>query len=306
MKHNLYINLYGKFFYCAIISALSFLEFIAPPVFASTTLALPVDENSRSITAEVNIYSGRQSPEWAMSKDETDLLREKLKNLPTSASIDIPSWGYAVVTNAEKSPELPYEKIYFYQNAIIAVGDKGNQYFEDINGIGEWLAGLGDQHDPFFTPSLFETLPPNTPYIAVVPSSVEASVEQGKESKSILTIFSEGNAGLQGTIATPQFITADLASFSLPEISGGMDILLIADTKQAGKISGDVVIKSNDPSNPEIKIPIDITVTTAQSPAILPLSAWQEGARIAPYILVLILPAGIAGYFVWRKKKVED
>jgi hypothetical protein len=302
MKHNLY----GKFFYCAIISALLFLEFIAAPVFASTTLALPVDENGRSITAEVDIYSGRTSPKWAMSKDETDLLKEKLKNLPISASIDIPSWGYVVVANTEESPELPYEKIYFYQNAIIAIGDKGNQYFEDTNGIGEWLVGLGDQHDPSFVPPLFETLPPNTPYIAVVPSSIEASVEQGKESKSILTVFSEGNAGLQGTITTPQFISADHVSFSLPEISGAMDVALVADTKRTGKISGDVVVKSNDPNNPEIKIPIDITVTAAQAPVVLPLSAWQEGARIALYILVLILLAGIAGYFVWRKKKAED
>lgn len=277
-------------------------EFGIPTVLAST-LSVPAANESGSIVAEVNIYSGRQSPEWAMSEDEIALLKSKLKDLPASVSVDIPSWGYVVVNNAAESTELPYSQIYFYQDSIIAIDDSGSHYFKDTGDIKEWLVGLGDQHDPGFIPPLYKTLPPGTPYIAVVPSFIEASAEQNEESKSVLTIFSEGNADLWGTIAVPQFISSEPASFSLQKIDGATDIVLTADTKKTGEISGDIVVKSNDPSNPEIKIPVKITIKEApKARAVSSLPAWRQLFYPVLCVLLILVLAAAAAIMIAKKR----
>ena len=121
-----------------------------------------------------------------------------------------------------------------------------------------------------------------------------------------LTIFSEGNAPLIGVIETPDYVTVDKKSFKLLPIEGIDDYVFSVDTKDIGEKSGEIIIRSNDPSRSEVKIPFKVTVSgktpDLQEPTTTQPANKQGGANYSLYLIVLLILAVVA-FFVYVKKK---
>ncbi len=234
--------------------------------------------NDMTITAIVNIYSGRMSPEWILSVDEIKGLKTKLNNLSPAKPREVPDWGYVLITNEGKSPDFPYYRIYAClarekkDNNLITINNNGEKkYYADTNNITEWLISLGNEHDPQFKPP--PTFPPNTPYMDFIQSDLfrsQATVKQNTELKMpCFTVFSEGTALLEGTISTPEFITVGTitpkfliiknTSFSIPSHLGE-SFAIEVNTSEPREIIGDIIIRSNDQNKSEVKIPIHYTI----------------------------------------------
>ena len=88
----------------------------------------------------LDIFSGRDNPEWVLKDTEIDILIEKTVDLPKTKPVKPPILGYRgfVVNNIKKIPELP-EKIVIYNKTVIYSRNEELEYYEDINELEEWL-----------------------------------------------------------------------------------------------------------------------------------------------------------------------
>jgi hypothetical protein len=88
----------------------------------------------------LDIFSGRENPEWVLNDTETDILLGKVVDLPKINPVKPPILGYRgfVVNNIPKASELP-EKIVIYNKTVIYSVDEKLNYYEDINELEEWL-----------------------------------------------------------------------------------------------------------------------------------------------------------------------
>jgi hypothetical protein len=251
-------------------------------------------DGSGDITAEVKIYSGRTAPKWVMSSDEVEELGSRLSRL---SGIEppkiIPSYGYVEILNPSRNPSLPYFAVYVFALDGIVIVDDGvtRSFLAGDSGLMEWLIALGDKHDPNYGTLLYKTLPPGTPHIEVIPSSINGSASPGTIIQRKLTIFSEGNAPLIGSFEAPDYVTVEPGEIQLQAISGIKDYMVSIDAGGGGVREGSILIKSNDPTKKEYAIPYRIVV--ADGPADGPAPMQNSGIGLpemaAAGIILLIL-----------------
>lgn len=265
-------------------------------------------DGSGDITAEVKIYSGRTAPKWAMSSDEVEELGYRLSRLSgTEPPKIIPSYGYVEILNPSKNPGLPYSAVYVFSLDGIVIVDDGvtRSFLAGDSGLMEWLIALGDKHDPNFGTLLYKTLPPGTPHIEVIPSSINGTASAGTIIQRKLTIFSEGNAPLIGSFEAPDYVTVEPGEIQLQEINGIKDYMVSIDVGGAGVKEGSILIKSNDPTKKEYVIPYKIVVAEvpADGSADIPAPRQNSGigslGMVAAGMILLIL---IILYILYRRR----
>lgn len=217
--------------------------------------------NETKVTAYIGIYSGRAPVEWQMTAQEIDELKVLLQDLPETGPAEVPEYGIISVTSEAVSKDFPYTGMYLFNGLVVTDDGTEKKFYKDDEGIAEWLIDLGNEHDPNYVPPPYETLPPGTAKIAVIPSYFDETVARDEVLVKTLTVFSEGNAPLEGEIVAPEFITLAKDTFALPAIEAGEDFLLTVDTSKVGERTGDIVIKSNDPSEGGLRVPFTLTVT---------------------------------------------
>jgi len=254
----------------------------------------------QKITAMVNMYSGRAAPQWEMTASEVSELKARIERLPQAQRpSEIPSYRYVVVQNPGRDPALPYYRVYLFDKMVITDDGKANKYLLDNEGVMDYMKDLGNRHDPNYQPPKYETLPANTPYIAVIPSSFEETIQQGATLRKTFTIFSEGNAPLQGSIEVPDFVRLDKKEFRLQAIEGVEDFVFSVDTTNPGVKDGVIVIRSNDPSNQELSIPVSLKVV--EKPRTI--EEKQQGSTNYLIYIILIVLLGAIAFILFTKKK---
>lgn len=273
-------------------------------IFSQTGFAV----GAARVSASIEVYSGRGTVKWDMTSSEVSELATRMQKLPAVQVKKIPTEGYVLIKNYGDT-KFPYSQIYiFTRGMVIAEGPSGkNSYLDDKGELMTWLLDQGNKHDPSYAAPKYKTLPENTPYIVATPVSFEETVQQGTELSLRLTIFSEGNAPLNGAIETPAYVFADKNSFKLPAIEGIEDYVLSVDTKDIGEKSGEIIIRSNDPSRSELKIPVKVTVSEktsdTQAPATTQPEDKQGGSANYFFYLVVLLVLAVVAVFVYAKRK---
>jgi len=237
--------------------------FVLLGLLALSVFSFAAGEGDMKIYAKVNIYSGRGPIAWEMSGGEIEQLKAKLAGLGSTDEAKLPEWGYVLIENQNPASAFPYKKIYVYNKIIAAETETGMKYYKDTSGIMEMMADLGNKHDPSYVPPKSQTLPPNTAYIVVIPTSFGGTVDQGAAVKKTLTIFSEGSGPLRGTVMAPYFMSVDKSEFELKAVEDIEDFIFSVDTTKAGQLNGEIIVNSNDPENYEIKIPVAFNVEAA-------------------------------------------
>jgi hypothetical protein len=260
------------------------------------------------VTASIEVYSGRGTVQWDMTPSELSELAMRIQKLPAVQLKKIPTESYVVIKN-DGDASFPYSQVYvFTKGMVIAQSSSSkNSYLDDKGELMAWLLDQGNKHDPTYVAPKYKTLPQNTPYIAFTPASFEETVPQGTPLNLRLTVFSEGNAPLEGVFETPGYVTADKKSFKLPPIEGIEDYTFSIDTTAMGEKIGEITIRSNDPSRGEVKIPVKVTVggvtVTTEAPAVTQPVEQQGGGGVNYffYLIVLLVLAAVA-IFVYTKR----
>jgi hypothetical protein len=113
-------------------------------------IVLALSAEQTLVTAEIKMYSqDYAAPRWILSSSEIETLKMKLSNLPRSARVDVPEWGYVSVTNFNNSGVLPYSSIYSFNNRLVLVDSSGKRsYYVDTKKAGDWLMLLAESHVP--------------------------------------------------------------------------------------------------------------------------------------------------------------
>ena len=260
-------------------------------------------QGTGKITATIDVYSGRSPVTWDMTPSEVSELKAQLEKLPPVQPKKIPTTDYVLVKNTGDTT-FPYTQVYIFTKGIV-IADSGNaqKFYLDNGDLMKWMLETGNTHDPSYTPPKYKTLPQGTPYIALTPTSFKETITQGTALKLKLTIFSEGNAPLQGTIETPDYVTADEKTINLKEIEGIKDYTFSIDTSQIREINATIIIRTNDPANKEIDVPIKITVLgkTAET-------STQEMQDIENYLIyfAMLVAVALAALFIYWKKKTSN
>ena len=232
------------------------------------------------------VFSGRDVPDWYMTNEEIEIVLEKMENLSSSEAIGIPEYAIHII-NENNVSEFPYSKLYFSDNTIVAISLDGEiNYYQDVNYLEGDVFIWGNEHDPNFI--MPEPIPPNTPQIGVATGSMEGKVLVNSELETFIVIFSEGTATLEGKIFVPDFLTITKTSFSIDE-SEQFDV--VVDTSEPKHLIGEILIESNDPITPEIKILVDFTIKGEKSPL----------GTILIILLVVLILAGLVAYIYHRR-----
>ena len=262
------------------------------------------------VVASINVYSGRGTVQWNMTSSELTDLVARMQKLPSVQVKKVPTEGYVLIKNYGDT-SFPYSQIYVFTKGMVIAGtvSSKNSYLDNKGELMTWLLDQGNKHDPAYAAPKYKTLPQNTSNIVVTPASFEETVSQGTPLSMRLTIFSEGNAPLAGVIETPDYVSADKKSFKLLPIEGIDDYVFSVDTKDIGEKSGEIIIRSNDPSRSEVKIPFKVTVsgktTDLQEPTTTqPANKQGGGANYSLYLIVLLVLA-VVGVFVYAKRKTK-
>jgi hypothetical protein len=262
------------------------------------------------VAASIEVYSGRGIVQWDMTPQEKSELASRIQKLPAVQLKKIPSEGYVVIRNYG-DVSFPYSQIHVFTKGMVIVESAAykNSYLDDRGELMTWLLDQGNKHDPAYVAPKYKTLPQNTPYIAVTPDSFEEIVPQGTELSMRLTIFSEGNAPLEGIIETPEYVAADKKSFKLLPIEGIDDYTFSVDTNVIGEKIGEIIIRTNDPSRSELKIPLKVTVSGKTSepkaPPVTQPAGKQGGGANYFFYLIVILVLAVVAIFVYAKRKVK-
>ena len=261
------------------------------------------DEGTK-IWASIDLYSGRAPVSWELAPDEALQLKTMIEKLAPAQPEQIETSGYVLVRNPEMNPILPYYQILIYPDRVILDDGAAQKTYAGDSELLNWILDAGNSHDPQYVAPKYKTLPAGTPSLAVIPASLEETAYQGEAKSMVLTIFSEGNAPLQGTVEVPDYVSAGKKSFALPEINGAEDLVFQADTSSPGVLTGYIILKSNDPSNRELKIPLKITVL--EKPGMKPETEDVKsngGMDYGPYyILFAVLFLAVCFLFGNRKK----
>jgi hypothetical protein len=96
------------------------------------------EENKIKIV--LDIFSGMKNPEWIPNDAEVDILLGNAIQLPKTNPAKPPILGYRgfVLHNIMKFSGLP-KKVLIYNRVVTYLGEEKFEYFEDINGLEEWL-----------------------------------------------------------------------------------------------------------------------------------------------------------------------
>jgi hypothetical protein len=265
-------------------------------------------DNAARVVASIEVYSGRGSVQWDMTPQELSQLSARVHALPTVQIKKIPSEGYVLIKNYGEA-SFPYSQVYVFTKGMVIAesGSSKNSFLDERGQLMAWLLDLGNKHDTSYVAPKAKTLPENTPYIAVIPASFEATVSQGAPLNLRLTVFSEGNAPLEGAFETSGYISADKKSFNLPSIEGIADYTFSVDTKDTGEKNGEIIIKSNDPSRSELKVPVKVTVSgetpDEQEPTSTQPAEKQNGGINYFFYLVVLVVLAVVAVFVYAKRK---
>lgn len=267
------------------------------------------DADSR-VSASIEVYSGRGTVDWNMTAQEIMELAGRIQKLSPVQLKKIPTEGYALINNHGDN-SFPYSQVYVFTKGMVIAesGSSKTSYLDDKGELMTWLLEQGDKHDPAYIAPKYKTLPAGTPYVAYTPASFTETVPQGALLRLKLTVFSEGNAPLEGSFETPEYVGADKGSFSLIAIEGIDDYTFTVDTSELGEKNGEITLKTNDPSQKEVKIPYKITVTGKTADAVIPDDTKPDerttgGVNYFFYIIVLVVLAAVA-FFVYAKRKTK-
>jgi hypothetical protein len=261
-------------------------------------------QEGTNIWASIDTYSGRAPVSWELTPDEAFQLKARVELLAPKQPEEIETTGYVLVRNPEMNPLLPYYQILIYQDLVILDDGTNRNTYAGGSELLNWVLEAGNVHDPEYVAPKYKTLPPGTPLLAVIPSSLEEILYQEDAKSLVLTVFSEGNAPLQGTLEVPEFVSVDKKSFTLKEINGAEDLIFRVDTASPGVRTGYIVLKSNDPANPELKVPL--TITILEKPGAKTVSADTNNNRGMDYLIYFILFAvffSIAFLLFGKRKK---
>lgn len=90
------------------------------------------------IEATLDIFSGRPTPKWMLSREQVEALRAKLGKFPAAEPKEPPGLGYrgVIITNLSKAPEFP-ERILAYNSVLSITGI--TIYQEDVNNAEGWM-----------------------------------------------------------------------------------------------------------------------------------------------------------------------
>lgn len=260
---------------------------------------------SQRVSASIMLYSGRGTVEWDMTGEEFSELSGRIQKLPPVQLRRIPAEGYVVIKNYGE-PSFPYSQVYVFKKGMV-IAEAGSEKYSYLDEKGEllnWLLALGNKHDPSYVAPKYQALPEGTAYMAYTPTSFEETVAQGAELKMRLTVFSEGNAPLEGAIETPAYMHVDKGTFKLLAIEGIDDYVFSVDTSQPGEKTGEIIIRTNDPKNSRVRIPFKVSVT-GKKEAEEPAEKEGNGSNYFFYLAGLVALAG-AAYYVYltgRPKK---
>jgi hypothetical protein len=271
-----------------------------------------VQAETPKVVASIKVYSGRGTVEWDMTSPEITELTSRLQGLPTVNLQKVPVTDYVRITNYGDT-SFPYSDAYIFKKGMVITENSSVQTFY-LDGDGElmnWLLDLGNKHDPTYVAPKYKTLPENTPYMAFTPDSFEETISQGSQLNLRMTVFSEGNAPLEGLFETPGYVSANKKSFRMLPIEGIDDYTFSVDTTETGEKNGEIIIRTNDPSRSIVKIPFKVTVSEGtpgdgSSEDTQPGdSLGRGGANYFLYLVVLLVLAAVA-VFVYAKKKAKN
>ena len=101
-------------------------------------------EYNRGIIVYLTLFSGRRDLCWALKESEIKELNEKMKDLPKTRTIEYPILGYRgfEVINKNRILGIP-ERIIIFNKTISMKKNDEVVFYEDKNGIEEWLFELG-------------------------------------------------------------------------------------------------------------------------------------------------------------------
>jgi len=267
-------------------------------------------DDAAGVTASIEVYSGRGIISWDMTPQERTELVSLIQKLPQVELKKIPSEGYVLIKN-HGDTSFPYTQVYVFTNGIIIAeaGTSKTSYLDQRGVVMNWLLEQGNKHDPLYTPPKYRTLPEGTPYIAYTPESYSETAAQGTPLQLRLTVFSEGNAPLNGSLEAPEYLQADKNTINLPAIDGIEDYTFSVDTGSAGEKNGEIILRTNDPSRKEIRIPVKVTVT--KEPA-EPAAAESTGPSEKPngrtgylFCLIVLAVLAVVAFAVYVKKKAK-
>lgn len=266
-------------------------------------------EGNSKVAASIEVYSGRGTVQWDMTPAELSELTARIQNLPSVQLKKIPADSYVSIKNYGDA-SFPYSQVYVFTKGMVITESASvkNSFLDDRGELMTWLLEQGNKHDPAYVAPKYKTLPDNTPYIAYTPASFEETVSRGSPLTLRLTVFSEGNAPLEGVFETPEYASADKKSFTLPPIEGIADYTFSIDTAETGEKQGEITLRTNDPSRSNVKIPIKVSITeetlTSEAPDET-LPGEEQGGNRANYffyLIVLLVLAAVA-VFVYAKRK---
>jgi hypothetical protein len=261
------------------------------------------DEGTK-IWASIDLYSGRAPVSWELTPDEALKLKTRIEKLAPAQPEKIETSGYVLVRNQEMNPILPYYQILIYSDLVILDDGAARKTYAGDSELLNWILDAGNSHDPQYVAPKYKTLPAGTPSLAVIPVSLEETAYQGESMSLVLTIFSEGNAPLQGTVEVPDYVSAGKKSFALSEINGAEDLVFQADTYSPGVRTGYIILKSNDPVNRELKVPLKITVL--EKPDAKPETEDVKGSGgmdYSPYYILFAVIFLMVCFLFWNRKK---
>lgn len=111
-------------------------------------------------TIILDVFSGKPNPNWTLSSEQVNQLKNMLSDLSESTSVEAPPLGYRgfIIQNSSQDPDLP-DEIRAY-NQILSIDRGGDMSFkQDTNNIEGWLVnqantlGYGEIIEKFRTSS---------------------------------------------------------------------------------------------------------------------------------------------------------
>ncbi len=160
----------------------------------------------------------------------------------------------------------------------------------------------------------------NPAVITISPGQMGGTLEEGEMVTQTLTISNTGNSDLDWMIGEGSIINegscgtpGDLGWVSVDPTSGttgvgssdDVDVVFDATGLTPGDYSGELCVGSNDPSNPEVVVELDLTVTQSEFFIYVPAVFKADSTNASPPLGILLggiflLPAAVIG---WHKRK---
>lgn len=103
-------------------------------------------EARAAMRAELDVFSGQSNPSWDLTEAEVTELKRRLEKLPSSQVGVEPGLGYrgVIISNPQGLRGLSAE-IRVYGNVVLVRGDTGDHFYQDVNGLEDWLLSLARQ-----------------------------------------------------------------------------------------------------------------------------------------------------------------